>query len=644
MSSTRVSAFETDRRTTASLLCYDRDTRRGVPELTQSDAASFSPPAAFGPFRVLHQIGVGVLGPVFRTYEPARDRLVAVKAFRLDLTPEQSRALADALQELVEASLIHPSVVAPIAAGVEGTLAYLAEEYIAAESLDVALRHIAPAPLEKALPFVAQLAGAIDFARAAGVGHGALHPRDVFVTPDEARATGFGIAGALERIGVRPPVRRPYSAPERVAGRPWGAAADVFALGAIAYELLAGRRLAGAIRGSDPLGSPHVWAAITRALAEDPAERFPSALAFASALEPAEQRSVKTPDALPLVGDIDAERDADLADVTLREEDALVRAAAPDAVLDDVVRDEARTDRSEAGRAEPMLFDLRGAATPGTTGDTADADRLAGMSVAPAPVAIERPRASVLPLALVLVAGLLVGFVAGYAVGTRGVPESPDTAASIATQPPVPAEGTRDWSDQKVAEVPAAPAQPPAEAPAPAADAPRPAEPAVPHPAPLRGTIVVRSTPSSAGVVIDGTWRGRTPLTVDDLPLGAHTVRVVERGYVAQNERVTLTAEQAQRSVSLRLRAEPPRQASARRETPGPQRFTGSIDVDSRPRGARVFIDGKPVGTTPLSVAEVAIGSHVVRLELAGHRPWTDTTRVIAGKTATVRGSLERVP
>ena len=194
---------------------------------------------------MLHQIGVGALGPVFRTYEPERDRLVAVKVFRLDITPEQAQALADELSRSAEAGLFHPSIVEPIAAGVEGTVAYRAEEYVAAESLDVAMRHYAPAPIATVLPFITQLAGAIDFARAAGVGHGALHPRDIFVTPEEARATGFGVVEALERVGLRAPVRRPYSPPERIAGTPWNATADVFSLAAITFELLTGRRPAG---------------------------------------------------------------------------------------------------------------------------------------------------------------------------------------------------------------------------------------------------------------------------------------------------------------------------------------------------------------------------------------------------------------
>src|SRR5262249_57054142 len=113
------------------------------------------------------------------------------------------------------------------------------EERVAAESFDVAMRHYAPAPIEKVLPFSPQLAGAIDFARAAGIGHGGLHPRDIFVTPDEARATGFGVVEALEHVGIRAPIRRPYTAPERIDGTAWSTPADGFSLRPITFERLA---------------------------------------------------------------------------------------------------------------------------------------------------------------------------------------------------------------------------------------------------------------------------------------------------------------------------------------------------------------------------------------------------------------------
>ncbi len=243
---------------------------------------------------MLHQIGVGALGPVFRTYEPTRDRLVAVKVFRLDVIPEQARALADELARAADAGLFHPSIVEPLAAGLEGTVAYRAEEYVAAESLDVAMRHYAPATVDKMLPFITQLASALDFARAAGVGHGALHPRDIFVTPDEARATGFGVVDALDRLGLRAPVRRPYSPPERIAGQPWSTPADVFSLGVIAFELLTGRRPSGLGAEMGPLTGAtlgehesEVRAVLARAMHAEPGERHASAQAFSAALSEA---------------------------------------------------------------------------------------------------------------------------------------------------------------------------------------------------------------------------------------------------------------------------------------------------------------------------------------------------------------------
>jgi hypothetical protein len=169
------------------------------------------------------------------------------------------------------------------------------------------------------------------------------------------------------------------------------------------------------------------------------------------------------------------------------------------------------------------------------------------------------------------------------------------------------------------------------------------------------GTLVVRSQPTGAGVTVNGRWRGRTPLTLDDLPFARYQVRVVQPGYGPGTEVVTLSASAPARSLSMRLRPEgraaaPARTPSADSAAGGraaptrrPAFYTGSIYVDSRPRGARVFIDGRAVGATPLSVPDVPIGSHVVRLELPDHRIWSTTARVAAGQTSRVTGSLERI-
>jgi len=567
---------------------------------------------------------------VFRTYEPTRDRLVAVKVFRLDVTPEQAASLADELARAADAGLFHPSIVEPIAAGVEGTVAYRAEEYVAAESLDVAIRHYAPAALDTALPFLRQLGGAIDFARTAGVGHGGLHLRDVFVTPDEARASGFGIVEALERTGLRAPVRRPYSAPERIAGAAWSTPADVFSLAAIAYELLAGRRPSGTGEQIAPLtganAGPHAEAirsVLARAMDDDPARRYPTALGFVSALEVAARSGALTDGALavatsaavphsapvelqkelqkkelqkeevqkeedeetPEDQDIAAERDADTTYHALLP--AVEEPASSTLFVDE---DEATADRAFFREAQSMPNIARGTPDQPVLPDNSLFDSDEG---AQAPLGVvdpddlriappqarsgrlltedevltspERPRAGALPLALTLILGLLLGFAAGYAASGR-TSAPPATTASTpevspqpaATQPSPPG---RAFSEQAVAQPPAA--SPPARGPVPpvpgdAAPATAPSS-SVPPVRTTAGSIVIRSTPSGAGVTVNGKWRGRTPLTIDKLKLGSYAVRVVHPGFAVAREDVSLSASQPARTLSIRMeRPTPP--------------------------------------------------------------------------------------
>ena len=107
---------------------------------------------------------------------------------------------------------------------------------------------------------------------------------------DEIRLTGLGIVQAIESIGEKAPVRRPYAAPERVALQPWGLAADVYSLGVIAHELLAGRRPSGADQdgilapGLSPEARVRVRRVLASALADRPEDRFASASAFVAAL------------------------------------------------------------------------------------------------------------------------------------------------------------------------------------------------------------------------------------------------------------------------------------------------------------------------------------------------------------------------
>ena len=744
---------------------------------------------------------------MFRTYEPTRDRLVAVKVFRLDIIPEQAQALADELAHAAEAGLFHPSIVEPIAAGVEGTVAYRAEEYVAAESLDVAIRHYAPAPLDTVAAMIDQLAGAIDAARAAGIGHGALHPRDVFVTPDEARVCGFGVVDALDRVGIRAPVRRPYTAPERVAGEPWSTPADVFSLAAIAFELLTGRRPSGTgdqiggLNGTVAGAQDRLQAVLARAMDAEPDNRFATAREFADALagravsaslpvgaavalaaaggrdvKPTAGDDVKVgvePDESPAFADeddpvfatsaesgtasppaprlsfepsrpardsaaddISAERDEDEAQYALSREEAAaeeleegsagvggfddvaVEAAAGELVFDaadpaltepqvtarryrsalsapPALHDEGRLDRGEGGTAaapaavgeEEEGVDEEGAprvtepkessapSYPGRSGSIffdASPVRTSANEPGHEPPADldervpfealggshDRARIAMLPLAVILIPGLLIAFWAGYMAARRTEPvavadRTDQTTSQPADAAPARPQGTLGATRELPAAPPAATRKPTPRAPAANSDRPVPA-------LPRKGALTVRSSPAGALVSINGRSRGRTPLQMKDLAFGDYNVRVALPGYAAPTELVSLTPNDASRALSFQLQRAPeppsrtasqPSRSSGAADTgrkpaaPPPDEPLGpaSLEVDSRPAGAQVTIDGKPVGVTPLTIPNVAAGLHVIQLDFAGHQTWTESTLVTAGKKTRVAGSLEPI-
>jgi hypothetical protein len=109
-----------------------------------------------------------------------------------------------------------------------------------------------------------------------------------------------------------------------------------------------------------------------------------------------------------------------------------------------------------------------------------------------------------------------------------------------------------------------------------------------------------------------------------------------------------VTAALSTQSVTVELKR-PAANAPAAARTPAPSGPAtpgplpgAALSVDSRPRGARVFIDGKLVGTTPMSVPQVGAGAHAIRLERDGYRRWSSSIRMVAGEANRVTASLEK--
>ena len=459
----------------------------------------------------------------------------------------------------------------------------------------------------------------------ADIGHGVLHPRDVLLSADEARLTGLGIAQAVERVGVPAQVRPPYSAPERTGGSEWGRRADVFGLAALVHEMLWARRVAATgdeaagwlteITGGD---LSRLRAVFGRALADDPAARFGTALEFAGALK--EAFTYEREPRLPL------------------EPTAAVENA------EEAVEKEPDPVRS------PDELDLRPPVLPP---ELADSYRPAPESV----LAGARSRSAMAPLAFALVIGAALGFAAGFGVGTwgrstdQGDLASSDSRARAFTEAEVRLKPDATAEDRGVRLQPDL--QP---------NAPKPAAP------PIVGSLLVRSTPPGARVVVDGREYGRTPLTVGNLSRGAHTVRVTRDGYVADERLVTITPAQRAHSVTARLApertapggkvgnagnvanaanaAKATAAAKAKNPTnpPGPTNSPGAapLTVESRPAGAKVFIDGRLVGTTPLVVPGVAVGEHALHLDRDGYQRWSSAVRIVTTERNRVTASLDR--
>jgi len=138
-------------------------------------------------------------------------------------------------------------------------------------------------------------------------------------------------------------------------------------------------------------------------------------------------------------------------------------------------------------------------------------------------------------------------------------------------------------------------------------------------------------------VLVDGMVRGETPVAVRDLEFGTHTIVIEAPGYPRWQQTVTLSAERPAQSFEVALD-----NAGAAAGAAGAPSAGVGLQIDSRPAGAQVWVDGVPAGVTPLLLPSVGVGNHSVRIELAGYQPWTTSVAVVTGERARVAASLER--
>jgi eukaryotic-like serine/threonine-protein kinase len=271
-----------------------------------------------GRYRLEAVIATGGMGAVWSAEDTFLGRKVAVKILTWNATAERAEDAAAAAERAAErvrrearaaASLRHPAIACVYDYGHQDGLAFLVMELLDGESLATRLSREGALPPEEVVRVVAEVADALDTAHRAGIVHRDVKPGNIMLTASgEVKLLDFGIAAFS---GQRSPPGQErllgtaaYLSPEWGADAPADPASDVYALGVVVYEMLAGRppftggslaavAAAHAVNPPPPLAlfAPHAPAAMVavceRALAKDPAARPPSAGAFAAQLSAA---------------------------------------------------------------------------------------------------------------------------------------------------------------------------------------------------------------------------------------------------------------------------------------------------------------------------------------------------------------------
>ena len=232
-----------------------------------------------GPYEILDQIGAGGMGVVYRARDPRLGREVAIKVLPTSFSADADRLQRFAQEARAAAALNHPNILAIYDIGESGDAPYVVSELLEGETLRDRLRS-GPLSIRKAIDYAMQIARGLTAAHDKGIVHRDLKPENLFITNDgRVKILDFGLAKLIHpeegsASGEAPTVQVAtdagvvmgtvgYMSPEQVRGKAADHRSDLFAFGAILYEMLSGKR---AFHGETPADT------MSAILKEDPPE------------------------------------------------------------------------------------------------------------------------------------------------------------------------------------------------------------------------------------------------------------------------------------------------------------------------------------------------------------------------------------
>jgi serine/threonine protein kinase/outer membrane protein OmpA-like peptidoglycan-associated protein len=265
---------------------------------------------SIGPFQIAEEIGRGAMGVVFRGFDPAIGRPVAIKVIRsmhLASAAENAETRLRFAREAVAAGkLSHPNIVTIYHMGDFEGSQYMAMELVNGSSLDHLLEPGVPMEIETTLAILSQVADALDYAHTEGVVHRDIKPANILVRPNgKVKITDFGIARISSQTVTKTGMTMgtpAYMAPEQIMAARVDGKADQFSLAVMAFQMLIGQRPFDAdtdhgimfkivseepppIHTLNPQIPPSVTPTLGRALAKDSSRRYATCTEFVQALK-----------------------------------------------------------------------------------------------------------------------------------------------------------------------------------------------------------------------------------------------------------------------------------------------------------------------------------------------------------------------
>src|SRR3954471_7321966 len=270
---------------------------RLIGPVTMDGVTPLAPGDVFGDFRIESVAGRGGMGVVYRAVQLDLGRPVALKLIASDRAADPAFRERFQRESRLAALIDHPNVVPVHGAGEEDGQLYLVMRYVPGTDLHRLLKHEGPLEPERAADIVAQVASALDAAHAAGLVHRDVKPANVLIAGDHAYLGDFGLTRMLSSeeqltetgqwLGTTD-----FSSPEQLQGERVDARADIYSLGCVLHAALLGNppfprstipaTLLAHLNDPPPRpserGAPQGFDRVmARALAKNPADRYPSA-------------------------------------------------------------------------------------------------------------------------------------------------------------------------------------------------------------------------------------------------------------------------------------------------------------------------------------------------------------------------------